>query len=386
MTTPILERLAPRYDPIVESIYRAGSGLTPWLEPLEEISDIFDAWSVQVLGVNKKTGVMSFSFEAGSAPPEAPIEYLRHYHRIDPRLGKHLPAPVGQWFACEEHFDAAFVAKNEFYQDYLIPLGARYLYGAKLHDDENSTVLIGHLSKASNPPLLPTEKEAFRRLSEHLAKALDIKRELDGKAGQQHVGAQLLEKLRQPMVLIDNQRRITYRNRNASALLARRDLVFDMDGVLACRDSDCDLALTLSIRALGLVPTSNHGDTDSRRDRAVVRLVRRDGRPVAGTLIALRPESTMGTFGGTAQALFTVFEPGATVDIDPYILSMTFDLTPAEARLAALVVNGKPPEQCAVSLGVKISTIRSQLMSIYGKTGASGQADLVRLVLSATVL
>jgi hypothetical protein len=30
---------------------------------------------------------MMFSYEAGSAPPAAPVEYLRYYHRIDPRWG-----------------------------------------------------------------------------------------------------------------------------------------------------------------------------------------------------------------------------------------------------------------------------------------------------------
>lgn len=386
MQATILERLAPRYDPIVQDIYRAGSGLQSWLRPIEQIADIFEAWTVQLLGVNKKTGVMSFSFEAGSAPPAAPVEYLRHYHRIDPRLGKFLPAPRGEWFACEEHFDDAFVAGNPFYQDYLIPFGARYLYGTKLHDDESSTVLLGHLSRVGNPPLSPPEKEAFRRLSMHFQKALDIKQTLEAGAERHSVGAELLEKLRQPMILIDNQRRITYRNQNAAGLLARREIVYDVDGVLACRNSESDLDLTIAIRNLGLVPISTHGDQICIQDRRVVRLKRKDGSRVAGTLIALRPEATMGSFGRTAQALFTVFEPGAPVDIDPFILSTTFDLTPAEARVAAAIVGGGSPEQCASELNVKVSTVRSQLVAIYRKTGATGQADLVRLILSATTL
>jgi DNA-binding CsgD family transcriptional regulator len=117
-----------------------------------------------------------------------------------------------------------------------------------------------------------------------------------------------------------------------------------------------------------------------------VRLKRKDGGRVAGTLIALRPESTMGSFGPAPQALFTVFEPGAPVDIDPFILSTTFDLTPAEARVAAAIVAGGSPEQCARDLSVKVSTVRSHLVAIYRKTGATGQADLVRLILSATTL
>lgn len=386
MPVPILERLAPRYDGIVEDIYRAGSGLQSWLQPIERIADIFDAWAVQLLGVNKKTGVMMFSFEAGSGPAAGAIEYLRHYHRIDPRLGRFLPAPLGDWFACEEHFDDAFVARSPFYQDFLIPLGARYLYGTKLHDDESSTVLIGHLSRVGNPPLSPPEKEAFRRLSEHFRKALDIKRTLEASVERHSVGAELLEKLRQPMILIDNERRITYRNHSARSLLGRRDIVYESEGLLACRDADSDLDLTIAIRSLGLVPISTVGDQVDPQDRRVVRIRRRDGSQVAGTLIALRPESTMGSFGRTPQALFTVFEPGAPVEIDPFILSTTFDLTPAEARVAATIVGGGSPEQCARELNVKISTIRSQLVSIYRKTGATGQADLVRLILSATTL
>jgi DNA-binding CsgD family transcriptional regulator/PAS domain-containing protein len=386
MPSPILERLAPRYDPVVEDIYRAGSGLHSWLRPIEQIADIFDAWAVQLLGVSKKTGVMLFSFEGGSGPPAGAIEYLRHYHRIDPRLGKFLPAPQGEWFACEEHFDEAFVASSPFYQDYLIPLGGRYLYGTKLHDDESSTVLIGHLSRVGNPPLSPPEKEAFRRLSTHFQKALDIKRTLEANADRHSVGAELLEKLRQPMILIDNERRITYGNHSARALLGRRDIVYESEGLLACRDAGSDLDLTIAIRSLGLVPISSIGDQVDIQDRRVVRLKRRDGSNVAGTLIALRPESTMGSFGRTPQALFTVFEPGAPVDIDPFILSTTFDLTPAEARVAAAIVGGGSPEQCAKELNVKLSTVRSQLVAIYRKTGATGQADLVRLILSATTL
>jgi DNA-binding CsgD family transcriptional regulator/PAS domain-containing protein len=382
----ILERLAPRYDGVVEDIYRAGSGLHSWLRPIEQIADIFDAWAVQLLGVNKQTRVMSFSFESGSAPPAAPIEYLRHYHRIDPRLAKVLPAPAGEWIACEEHFDDAFVSGHPFYQDYLIPLGGRYLYGTKLHDDESATVLLGHLSRVGNPPLTAPEKEAFRRLSAHFQKALDIRKTLDASSSRHSVGAGLLEKLRQPMLLIDNERRITYRNHAARALLGRRDIVYESEGLLACRDSDSDLDLTIAIRSLGLVPISTHGDQVDTQERRVVRLKRRDGAKVAGTLIALRPESTMGSFGRVPQALFTVFEPGAPVDIDPFVLSATFDLTPAEARVAAAIVAGGSPEQCARDLSVKVSTVRSQLVAIYRKTGATGQADLVRLILSATTL
>lgn len=381
----ILDRLEPRYDGIVENIYRAGSGLLPWLEPLTEIAKVFEAWTVHMLGVNKQSGSVVFSYETGTAPPAAPIEYLRHYHRIDPRLAKTLPAPVGAWFSCEEHFDDEFVERDPFYRDFLMAYGGRYLYGAKLHDDHASTILIGHLTPVGRKPLSAAEKAAFTRLSEHCGKALDIEKALSSKAGQHSVGAELLEKMRQPMILLDGHRRITYRNRNAAGLLERRHLVYELEGALACRDNQSDLDFTMAMRKLALAPVTTHGRSEPA-DRSTVRLRTREGKTVMGTLLALRPHETMGSFGSHPLALFTLFEPGAPVDIDPFVLSATFDLTPAEARLAALIVNGRGAEECANHLHVKISTVRSQLVSIYAKTGVSGQTDLVRLVLSATAI
>jgi DNA-binding CsgD family transcriptional regulator len=384
LPSEILDLLAPQFDAIVESIYRAGSGLEPWLKPIAHVADVFDSWAVQLLGVNKATGVMAFSFEAGSAPPAAPVEYIRHYHRIDPRLAKALPQPPGTWIACEEHFDDAFVEKDPFYQDYLIPLGGRYLYGTKLRDDETMTVLLGHLGKSGRPPLGPDEKEAFRRLAEHFGRAMRIETALEQRTEQHSIGAELLSRMRQPMLLVDHQRRIAYRNRNGAEILKRGDLILEVDGRLACRDAESDHELTIALRDLVLVPVSNLGDAAKPLDRRSLRLRRRDNANVAATLLALRPDATLGSFGRTPQALFTLFEPGAALNIDPFLLSTTFDLTPAEARLAAMIVNGRSTEECARELNVKMSTVRSQLLSVFAKTGATGQADLVRQILSAS--
>jgi len=381
----ILDLLAPQYDAILESIYRAGSGLESWLSPVQRVATVFDAWAVQLLGVNKLTGVMSFSFESGSAPAAAPVEYIRFYHRIDPRLAKTLPAPEGTWIACEEHFDDAFVENDRFYQDYLIPLGGRYLYGSKLRDDANMTVLLGHPGKAGRPPLSGEEKEAFRRIASHFAAALRMQDSL-GKRESQSIGSELLSRMRQPMILVDHQRRIHYRNESAQQLLRRADLVYELDGLLVCRDTESDHELTIALRDLVLEPVSSLGDASRPNDRRSFRLRRREGVKVAATLLALRPQSTLGTFGRHARALFTVFEPGAALNIDPFLLSATFDLTPAEARIAAMIVSGRSTEECANELHVKISTVRSQLLSVFAKTGATGQPDLVRLILTASAI
>lgn len=382
----ILASLQSRFDEIVSSIYRAGSGVDTWRTPIGMMAEVFQTWVVQFLCVDKRNGVIQWAFEDGSAPAAAGVDFLRHYHRIDPRLPDLVRLPVNGWYSCEEHFDEAAVAADPYYTEYLIPYGGRYAYAGKIFEDDNCVVVIGAITRVGQPPLSAAEKAAFTQLAEHFAKAFDIRNSLAAESGRTTVGADLLAKMRQPMILIDSERRIRYRNHSASALLDRGDLMYALGDTLVCRQSDSDLDLTIALRDLALVAYTMTTPGRAPLERKSLRLVRRDGRQVAATLVALRPESTMGGFGRTPQALFTVFEPGAPIDIDPFVLSTTFDLTPAEARLAAMLVNGRDPEQCAAELDVRISTVRSQLVAIYAKTGAGGQADLVRLVLSATAI
>ena len=60
-----------------------------------------------------------------------------------------------------------------------------------------------------------------------------------------------------------------------------------------------------------------------------------------------------------------------------------FDLTPAEARLAAAIAGGHTPREAAQRLGVTEATARTTLKRILAKTGSRRQADLVGLLKSA---
>lgn len=57
-------------------------------------------------------------------------------------------------------------------------------------------------------------------------------------------------------------------------------------------------------------------------------------------------------------------------------------LTRAEARLAALLADGVSLEQAAETLAVSVQTARSQLKTVFAKTGVTRQAELVALLLA----
>jgi DNA-binding NarL/FixJ family response regulator len=59
-----------------------------------------------------------------------------------------------------------------------------------------------------------------------------------------------------------------------------------------------------------------------------------------------------------------------------------YGLTEAEARVMAALTLGETVKQIAVAHGVRVSTVRAQVRSIFEKTGVHRQTELVRLALN----
>jgi DNA-binding CsgD family transcriptional regulator len=60
------------------------------------------------------------------------------------------------------------------------------------------------------------------------------------------------------------------------------------------------------------------------------------------------------------------------------LLQHLYRLTPAEARLAVLILDGQSPSRVASALQLSVTTVRTQLSAVLKKTGAQRQSDLVR--------
>lgn len=83
-----------------------------------------------------------------------------------------------------------------------------------------------------------------------------------------------------------------------------------------------------------------------------------------------------------ARALVLLSEIVAPAKSDWQAFSRAFGLTPAEARLAALLAVGESLEAAAEALGVTRETARSRVKSIFQKTDTHRQAALVALLAS----
>ena len=86
--------------------------------------------------------------------------------------------------------------------------------------------------------------------------------------------------------------------------------------------------------------------------------------------------------GSLALALVVIARPRPDGDRIARRVRRLYGLTEAEARVVAALTLGETVEQISVAHGVRVSTVRAQVRSIFEKTGVHRQADLVRLALS----
>lgn len=107
--------------------------------------------------------------------------------------------------------------------------------------------------------------------------------------------------------------------------------------------------------------------------------------------------------GSTAQhvAISRLCSPGSDDRHDPLVmltftpdqgampeesLQEAYGLTRAEARLLRALVQGEQLSTYAARVGVRMSTAKTHLQSLFSKTGEKRQADLIRKALSDTSL
>jgi len=379
-------RLAAEFDGIVQSIYRAGAGLESWGEPLRRIAEASSAWATTLGAIDTRTNSLLFNYAAGPRPAAASAEYARTYCRIDPRIELLRREPVGKWVDCDKYFDEKFPERHRFFREFTHRYGSRYVYAVKLLEDDTAMIVMGYHRQAGNPLVDRGERRLLERLAEHLAAALAVQKSHLNVVERDALGFILLDRLRQPVILLDGNGNITFRSQEANALLERGDPLIDRNGVLACRDPESDAALTLALRELSSLPSNPRRLGNQAEERRSLRLPLADGRStVAATLLALRsstPEPDV--IGPASRALLMIHQPGLAKEVDPGFLAAAFTFTPAEARMAARLAAGLSVDEIAVEFNVSVATIRTQLASVFDKTGTRRQAELVRLLLMAS--
>ena len=105
-----------------------------------------------------------------------------------------------------------------------------------------------------------------------------------------------------------------------------------------------------------------------------------DGKPGMLILATPLPEDSAMKWHVAARVLVLLSSAHERGSTRVALLARANGLTRAETRVVELLAADRSPAEIAKSLGTRVHTVRSQLKSIYLKTGVHGQRELLALL------
>ncbi len=357
------------------------------------VADIYEAaldpshWEVALAGIVNR-----------SAPPRWDIAFLI-WERLNPASGRFVGA-----FGVAEHARQGylhfFAGRNLWSQHaHALPVGtvahtdtmlAREefrqsdLYTGFLGNWDIDAALIGVVDRSGpehlglvlpGPECGPLDHlhEAVRRYVPHIKRATRISRKL-GEANLRAANAELaLDSSPSATFVLGADLELLHANAKAQALLA--DGYGDLrEGRLRLRSRAAQAELDKVLSEAAGAPSSAF--TLEPDDLVPCRmLAMRIAAPMAQTLCG-------SIEGGRVLLVGSPHPGGVRLDLAERYMEW-FGLTPAEARLAALLAQGESLEDSAISRGVSINAERFLLKGVFAKTGATKQAQLVAMLRDA---
>ena len=261
------------------------------------------------------------------------------------------------------------IKQRPYYQEFLAPKGLRWFAGVKVACGDDLWCLSIQRT-IEQGPFSPEEKQKLAKLSKCLSSVSATSRALGFAA--MNAALDTFEVSETAVLLLDRLGRIIRVNRSAEVLFDNDVKVSGKKLVVA--DKEAGRALD---RAL-------HGLLWSRLGSlaAPVPLTRFGRRPLIAYLMKL--SSLAANALADCQAVMILIDPDKRWRPPEVALQVAFGLTPAEARLAARVSSGMKLETVADEAGITKETGRTQLKSVFAKTGVHSQAELTALC-SSTV-
>jgi DNA-binding CsgD family transcriptional regulator len=111
---------------------------------------------------------------------------------------------------------------------------------------------------------------------------------------------------------------------------------------------------------------------------SAVTISRRGRKPLS--IVAAPFKSGTGTATPHATAIVFINDPEQKAALPSELLRMLFGLTSSEARLAISLLDGNSLSEAALLHEVGQETVRSQVKSIFQKTGTKRQEELMQLL------
>lgn len=351
-----------------------------WIILLEQLNQYFNLQASQLLAVDLEVQALSFSVHHGVDFDEhqleqAALKQIRLDIDDDPRLNKMLLAPMQGWMHCFQHFTEDEILQTQVYQQVLKPLNLRFCSAIQILYDHKVCIILSFLTSPERGALSCSELQPIYELLPILQQKIQQYRHHFEYSTMTLLGSQLIQKMNQPIAIINLNGDILELNTEAKQLLENSKLIQIKQRRFAFNESS-QQQFELNLIELERLHKRHHDLSYAERSKIMM-----IDDHLFLTLDLLSPEKTHKIFGLRPVLLATFSGLKHKPKYQREICTQLFMFTPVEHKICEQLLEGKTTKEIALSHDIQADTVKKHLQAIFKKTKTHRQSELIQLLM-----
>lgn len=363
---------------LLDTLYAAPCAAEGWSPFLNRLVQLTGSRSARMLVLDRQAETVLSSLKH-NIDDSAHRQYVDHFVNECPWRPELKHKAPGRLYSSYLDFSCPQPAyyRTRFFNDWARHQDIHHGVCGTVWQDDDQTVQLLIQRTRGQGHYTSDETLLINQVVDHVRRAVQLHVQVDAIEQQRRGLADAMDVEALPYLLLDANARILHCCSTAEALLDSHPALGSRDGQLLLAAPRMQARLMRTLRQLG-GRNAPGGD--------VLLLPDASGQPLRCLISPLRAEHAHeALWQGSARPLAIVYlqAPLGHLHIDEALLGRLFDLSEAEARVAADIARGLGPQQIAERYGVSVHTVRTQLKQAFNKTQTSRQNELARLILTS---
>jgi len=310
-------------------------------------------------------------------PSNAIAEYNSYYGAINPTIAPlfQIARKAGYWCGLSRSLTGEKeYRRSEYYNDYGRKYGSYWGVMGAIVPSSHVVITLSIVRSEGRPA---PEREAVQLMSllmPHFGPVVKIHQTMQSLRSMVGAAVRGIDATEATMLAVDGKCEVVLMNTSAENLLR------EGDGLLLLHKCLCAKSPEESRKLHSLIASaSSTGAGRSVHPGGSLLLHREGRRPLQVSVVPFHSSQML--FDSFPCALVFVTDPDRQSASRASILSSLYHLTPAECRLADLLLQGRDLAQAADSMRITRGTARFMLKSVFRKTDTHRQSELTRFLL-----
>lgn len=368
-----------RSSHIVPEIYEATIDTGHWDYVMTMIAKLTKSQSACLYYKDKELGFANAVAQYG-LEDKMGRDIEHHLDRFDSLFES--DAPNSTTPTCYQHSPGAEGGISEdstLFNHWMKPNDIYYVGGAQFINGPTHKATLAIMRNQEAGAWAEGELRVVNELLPHLKRALSIHSEFTLLKTKQDALLKGLDRLVIGLILYDRHARVVYINPTAESIIEEHPALQVQGDHLLLANAEEDRSLRQTI-----LDTARIDPDDSWKQSVALGITHPDVNsplPLQVTPMHAHLITSDLDYEGAKVAVFLT-DPNLQQPISVDSLVSVYGLTPSEAQVAITLANGHNIDEIAKTSNHSAHTIRSQLKSVFRKTGVSRQSELIKLLLT----